>query len=390
MNLRKLTLGRVAISLPALQPVATRLHELHIDNSHLQGSADGFLTKGWTALTSLSLTKSRMDRTILTAALKLPALEDVRICGFMGHQFGQVKLDQLTGSCPQISRLQFQLGSCLQQATGASRQNCGLLNLKRLADLHILGCPLKAKVDLDLPPSLTQLKLGGYSGGGDKSVDFFCALQEAAKCARRGAQLQRLTCECAEAHLQPAQWGASLDEQHRRLGGQLGSLRKLVVSGAQDQLLSALGAVAGAAPSLVSLEIVTLYPLSRVEVSPICSASLERIRVKWGFHHRPQLPPPHVLLTLLPGCARLQEVVVHFPIRPFQGAAVKIRCHCCSQRCIVPMDGCAGIHSDVIVKFLHMPSSEQGGNDYTVLSECHATGPGEASLWGHSVMPGIL
>ena len=84
-NLRKLTLGRVAVSLPALQPVATRLRELHVSCSRLQGSADGFLTDGWTALTSLSLTQSRVDKTMLTAALKLPALEDVHICSFTGY-----------------------------------------------------------------------------------------------------------------------------------------------------------------------------------------------------------------------------------------------------------------------------------------------------------------
>ena len=45
-NLRKLTLYKVAVSLPALQPVATRLHELHMPASCLQGRSDGFLTRG--------------------------------------------------------------------------------------------------------------------------------------------------------------------------------------------------------------------------------------------------------------------------------------------------------------------------------------------------------
>ena len=59
------------------------------------------------------------------------------------------------------------------------------------------------------------------------------------KCVGQGAQLHRLICSCADADRQPAQWGASLDEQHRRLGGQLGGLRELEVWGAQEQLLIA-------------------------------------------------------------------------------------------------------------------------------------------------------
>ena len=43
-NLRELTLDNVNVSLPALQPVATRLRELDIYGSCLKGSADGFLT----------------------------------------------------------------------------------------------------------------------------------------------------------------------------------------------------------------------------------------------------------------------------------------------------------------------------------------------------------
>ena len=151
-----------------------------------------------------------------------------------------------------------------------------------------------------------------------------------------------------------------------------------------------MGAVASAAPSLVCLKIVVMNWLPRVEVPPICSASLENIRVERRYPYRHELPPSQLLLTFLPGCARLQEVLVHFPVRPFQGATVKLRCHCCSRRCIVPVNGCVGNHSDVIVKFLHMPSSEQGVKDYTVLSECHATGPEQAPWWGRAVMPGIL
>ena len=286
-NLRKLTLDTVAVPLPALQPVATRLHALSLSGSRLEGSADGFLTEGWTALTSLSLNQTRMQNATLTAALKLPALQDVRIFWFTGHQGGELHLHQLTGSCPQVSSLEFQLGRCLRQVTGASRQRCRVIDLIQLVDLHVMDCSLQTKMDLDLAPSLTQLKFGGLLMGGSSSVDFFWALREAVKCIGRGAQLHKLICSYAKAYLQHVQWGANLDEQHRRIGGMLGGLRELEVWGAQDQLFSAVGAVATAAPSLVRLEIVPEYPLSRVEVSPICSASLESVRVKWGS----SLPP---------------------------------------------------------------------------------------------------
>ena len=399
-NLRKLTLGRVTVSLPTLQPVATRLHELSVSGSRLQGSADGFLTKGWTALTSLDLTHSRMDKTMLTAALNLPALEDVHICSFRGYRGGELQLDQLTaGSCPQVSRLVFKLVESSAQVSEASRQSCRLLNLKRLAELHIISWPLQAKLDLDLPPSLTQLILGGAMSGGGSSVDFLWALQEAVKCVGRGAQLHKLVILFAQ-YLQPAQWGASLDEQNRRLGGQLGSLKELVVQGGQVQLLSALGAVASAAPSLVRLEIVIMDLRPRLDISPICSASLKSIRVKWAYIYDLVRDPPQVLLTLLPGCTPLQEVVVQG--RPGEGAAVKIRCHRRSRRCIVPVDGYADPHNkvpkvahagsqdDMAVKLLHMPPSEQGVQDYTVLCACHAAGPEQARVWGHAVMPGIV
>ena len=397
-NLRVLTLSRVKVPLPALQPVAGRLRELEVSGSRLQGSADGFLTMGWTALTSLTLISTHMEDASLTTALELPALKDVCIVGFDGH-LGGLQLDQLTGSCPQISRLEFQLSNCVHQATKANRQSCGLLNLECLTDLHITWSPLLANVDLDLPPSLTQLTFEGYLG---KSVDFFWALREAVKCVGRGAQLHRLICECAEAHLHPTQWGASLEEQHRQLGGQLGSLRELEVLGASEQLLSAVGAVASAAPSLTRLEVVITSPLRYVEVSAICSASLESIRVEMQLHFCPE-SPPQVLLTFLPGCTRLREVVVVARTvgRPIEGAAVKIRCHC-SQRCIVPVVGYAsscskvpkkvkaGAANDVVVNFVHMPCSEQGVQECTLLYACHAAGPKQAPLWGFDLMQGIL
>ena len=106
--------------------------------------------------------------------------------------------------------------------------------------------------------------------------------------------------------------GAQPGRAAQAAGGHLGSLRELEVWGAQEQLLSAVGAVATAAPSLVRLEIVLTCPLPCVEVSPICSASLESIRVGWQIDRRLEPPPPQVLLTFLPGCTRLQDVVVHF------------------------------------------------------------------------------
>ena len=404
-SLRRLTLGRVKVSLPALQPIATRLHELNIHGSRLQGSAEGFLTKGWTALTSLALTNTRMEDATLSAALELPAVEGVDICWFEGHQGGELQIDQLIGSCPQISRLEFQL-LWSQRLRQASRQSCTLVDFKRLVNLNIMSCSVQTNMDLDLPLSLTQLQFGGYMGGGTGSVDFFWALQEAVKCVRRGAQLHKLICHRTEAYLQPAQWGASLEDQHRRLGCQLSGLRELQVMGAQKELLSALGAVASAAPCLIRLEIETRdwdqKSNLRVNVSPICSATLESIRVTNCRSVRPDLPAPQVLLTLLPGCTRLQEVVVHFMGGPVEGAAVKIRCHSCSPRCTMPVVGhadddhkvpeevSAGAYNDVVVNFVRVACSEEGVRECTVLYACHAAGPEQAPLWGHAVMPGIL
>ena len=328
----------------------------------------------------LSFRYTRAETGNMTAALELPALEEVDITGFT-HQGGVLHLGQLTGSCPNIRGLRVQLNIDLAQGKEADGPCCSLLNLGQLASLvmDIIVESLQANVDLYLPPSLTQLE---FCGSGGKTVDFFWALREAVKCVGRGAQLHGLICDPAAAYLQPAQWDTSLEEQYRWLGSQLSSLQELEVSGAQEQLFSVVGAVASAAPSLVSLMVVVEHPLPRVEVSPICSASLEDIRVKWRRHHRPELPPPQVLLTLLPGCTRLREVVVDFMERPVEGAAVKIRCHCCSRRCIVTVGA-----YDVVVKFLHMPSSEQ---ECTVLCSGHAAGPGHTSWWDHAVMPGIL
>ena len=93
---------------------------------------------------------------------------------------------------------------------------------------------------------------------------------------------------------------------------------------------------------------------------------------------------------------------MHLLSRPVEGAAVKIHGHCCSQRCIVPVDRHDNFYSkvpekvypgagnDVAIKFLHLPPSEQGVQECTVLYACHAAGPEQAPMWGHAVMPGIL
>ena len=190
-NLRKLTLRGVAVSLPALQPVATQLHELHIYRSCLQGSADGFLTKGWTVLTSLSLVHSWVEAASLTAPLNLPALEAMNVI-FFSHLGGVLQLDQLTGSCPQLRKLRVQPRSDSAQGGEGRGSCCSLQKLGRLADLFVsIGVkPTHGSLDLDLPASLTQFEVMGAEGD-DWSVDFFWALSEAVKCIRGGALLRK-------------------------------------------------------------------------------------------------------------------------------------------------------------------------------------------------------
>ena len=405
-NLRKLTLHRVAVSLPALQPVATRLHELHMPKSRLQNSADGFLTRGWTALTTLSLENALVETATMTAALVLPALEEMNMEGFR-HQGGVLQLDQLTGSCPHVTGLSFQLDERMMRGR-QNRQCCSLRSLGRLADLCMsiyLDAPY-ATMDLDLPAGLTHLKLQDDSDG---SLNFFWALNEAAKCVRRGAHLRELVCIHTEADLQAAQWGASLDGQYRRLGGQLTSLHELEVLGDAGLLLTALGAVLSSAPSLahVRLTFVVMEFVPHMELSPICSASLESITVcvddltgepgDPDYCIRPPLPP--LVLTFLPGCTRLLKVLVQYgQCDPTNGSIIKIHCHCCSSMCIVPLNVHACLSGNVStdpsnevgVQFLPGPPGTQGVQWYTVLYACHAAGPQQPLVWGHVVMPGFL
>ena len=72
-----------------------RLRTLSPTNVSLEGSADGFLTAGWTALTSLSFSRSCAAKDNMSSALELPALEMLRNRLFR-HRGGVLQLDQLT------------------------------------------------------------------------------------------------------------------------------------------------------------------------------------------------------------------------------------------------------------------------------------------------------
>ena len=373
-SLRKLTLSHVAFSLPALQPVATRLQELNISHSRLQGHADGFLSTGWTALTSLALRSCRAGGCTLQAP-RLPALEDCHLSNIMDPG-GVLQLDQLTNGCPHLSRLELHLeGSSLQ--AGEGEQRCCLLHLGRLASLVILHHFHHANLGCDLPPSLTHLRFTGISG---HQTYFFRALLEAVKCIEDGAQLHTLHCSSAEADLQPAQWGASLHEQYRRLGGQLNGLKELEVWSSRVPLLTALSAVASSAPSLTRL-VYGSRGFDSVKVPPIRSASLESIVVMEYSEVLPYSLPPPILLTLLPSCTRIREVLVHRSLPPRNGALVKISCHCCSQRRITPLDVDDGLALTVGARFLPSTPSNQGVQSCTVLYRCHAASTMQHARW---------
>ena len=197
-NLRELTLCNVAVSLPALQPVATQLCELDIFGSCLQGSSDGFLTEGWTALTSLRLTQTHMENAALTAVLELPALEEVDITGFSfqggsDDQGGVLQLDQLTGSCPNIRGLRFEFSTDMAWGREGRGPCCSFLKLGRLANLCIYTEfePVPADVDIDLPASLADFMVEASC---DHAADLFWALREAMRCIRGGALLRTLLC----------------------------------------------------------------------------------------------------------------------------------------------------------------------------------------------------
>ena len=353
----------------------------------------------------------------MTAPLNLPALQDLNIVGFR-HQSRVLQLDQLTGSCPQIRRLKLQVDSNLVRNTESKGPSYSLLNLGRLASLDLYMCtedePLHASLDLNLPASLTSLTVQGEHFGyddGDLFVDLFWALREAMKCIRSGAQLRTLSCYQADAYLQPAQWGPSLNEQFRRLGGQLSTVQELEVWGCTENLLSALGALISSAPHLICVKFTITEWLPRMELSPIRSTSLESITVTVLEEPSDEEPsdeplPPRVaplVLTFLPGCTRLRKVLVRlFNENLTEGPAAKIRCHSGSPTCVVPMDvhsraaehmrvhGYASGYSEVGVHLLPGPPSPQNVPGYTILYACHAAGPQQPLLWGHVVMPGLL
>ena len=176
----------------------------------------------------------------------LPALEAVDLYNFV-HRGGMLQLHELIGGCPQLTRLCFELESSLLQG-GKNVQQCSLLSLGRLANLQIAHRFYPANLGVALPASLTTLRFMGLFGDHTTQMDFFCALLEAAKCIKGGAQLHTLYCSNTEALPQPPQWGTSLREQYRQLGAQLSGLKELKVWGYRTVLLSALSAVPAQRP----------------------------------------------------------------------------------------------------------------------------------------------
>ena len=175
-----LSLESVSFHLPALQPIATRLQRLDIMNSRLNGSADGFLSAGWTALTALRLDGSQVVDDVLTA-LALPALKDLCIIG-SHHKGRALRRDQLC--CPQLCSLAFQL------ETEGLRARYTILRMAALASQIIIVSCYQDAMDLGLPASLTSLSVQDDT----PNADLDRALLEAAKCIRRGAQLCSLMC----------------------------------------------------------------------------------------------------------------------------------------------------------------------------------------------------
>ena len=393
-----MSLDSLPLQLPALQPVATRLQSLELLRCRLQGSAGGFLTAGWTALTSLSLIGSDVEDDVLTP-LSLPALEVLSIYGFR-HRGRVLRPDQLC--CPLLCCLDLLLDSNLAQGSEGSRQCCSLLSLARLTTLTMYQIPHPAEVDL--PASLTRLIMQDSEAHTIAVLEWM--LLQAAKCIRGGAQLRSLTCACCMSSSEDVvEWGPSSNAHYRELGEQLSGLTDLRVVGTGPLFLSAIGAVASAAPSLTRLTYIhTDHVPNDTALPPICSASLKCITVRHRLLHR-SVPHPQAILTFLSGCSQLRDLRVQFCNRPNEGASVKIRCHCNSQRCIVPFEGRAeklidelswpllpllGGQEEVGVRFIPMPASPQAVQPYTVLFTCHMAGREQAPKWGHIVMAGLL
>ena len=182
--------------------------------------------------------------------------------------------------------------------------------------------------------------------------------------------------------------------------------------GGTEHLLSALVAVISSAPHLTSVEITITEWLPRMELPPICSASLESITVTVDEERddEDEAPPSRVaplVLTFLPGCTRLQQVLVRLPSEDLtERTEAKVRCQICchsgSPTCIVPMDvharaaehmrvhGDASYFSEVGVQLLPGPPSPQGVQRYAVSFVSRAPGPQQPLMWSHVVMPGAL
>ena len=387
-NLRKLSLDNVAFPLPALQPIATRLRSLDISDSRLRGSADGFLSAGWTALDFLRLGLSWVEDDVLTA-VNLPALKTLDILSFE-HQGGTLELDQLC--CPQLRNLTFLLHSNGSvRVSEGGRQCCSLLNVPRLENLVLRHFPQAKRTDLGLPASLQHWTVQDTSGG--TGTDLAWVLLEAVKCIRSGAKLRSLTCTNTSPPSYPegVPWGASSVAHYRDLGQQLRGLKDLSVCSRAPTILSAVGAVACAAPDLTRLQFRAGGHPDDMQLTLVSSASLKSITGRFELYSY-EGPPPPVVLTFLHGCTQLRDVrlrVQFFDSMPEEGTSVKIRCHCTSQDCILPLDACAGL-DEVDVQFLPMPPSPRGLQAYTVIYTYHAAGPKQGLKWSHAVMPGVL
>ena len=373
--------------------MATRLGELSLVDCRLQGSAGGFLTEGWTALTSLVLTGSRVTDDAVPPALNLPALEDISMDDF-GYQGGRLQLDQLISSWPQVSGLKFDWEPSMAQHSEGSGLHVSLLSLARLADLQVAKCCHISVLHWELPVSLMHLTIDGGGPGGRRPVNLFWVVRAAVDCILRGAQLRSLCCANAEATQQHTSWGVGLAEQYRLQGVQLSSLKELNVWGLQGPLSRAVGVLANSAPSLTSLVFAIQGQQHPMELPPICSASLESITVHC-YSRGYWAPHPPVVLTFLPGCTQLREVLVRFRDTPREGTAVRIRCHCRSRRCIVPLDGVteeAPLHKHGVgICFLPTSPAPKGvQKGFTVMYACRAGVSWDKPVWGHVVKPGCL
>lgn len=187
-------------------------------------------------------------------------------------------------------------------------------------------------------------------------------------------------------------WGASSVAHYMELAEQLSGLQDLSVSGTATTLLSAVGVIACSTPDLTRLDFQVKTVLDDPQLPQIRSASLKSVTGRFRLAGS-KVPPLPVILTFLPECTELRDVQVKFDLytpknMPVKGTSVKIRCHCTSERCIMPLDACAGL-DEVGVRFLPMPSS-QGVQAYTVTFTCHAARPKRALKWDHVVTPGVL